>query len=80
MAQTTNGQAPVFRTFQRRNMQDIPGYETLDDHQRLVIDVVSRVLPFKTNNYVCEQLIDWSNVPGRSDLPTHLPPGGDDRP
>ena len=63
MVQATNGQAPVFRTFQRRNMQDIPGYETLDDHQRLVIDVVSRVLPFKTNNYVCEQLIDWSNVP-----------------
>ena len=63
MVQATNGQAPVFRTFQRRNMTDIPGYDTLDDHQRLVIDVVSRVLPFKTNNYVCEQLIDWSNVP-----------------
>jgi len=63
MVQATNGQAPVFRTFQRRNMQDIPGFDTLSEHQQLVTDVVSRVLPFKTNNYVCEQLIDWSNIP-----------------
>ena len=28
------------------------------------IEVVGRVLPFKTNNYVTEELIDWGNVPG----------------
>jgi KamA family protein len=27
------------------------------------IDTVGRVLPFKTNNYVVEQLIDWNNIP-----------------
>src|SRR5210317_2217077 len=25
------------------------------------IDVVGRVLPFKTNNYVVDELIDWDN-------------------
>ena len=58
-----NGQVPVFRTFQRRNMNDIPGFGTLSPERRRVVDVVSRVLPFKTNSYVCEQLIDWSNIP-----------------
>jgi KamA family protein len=27
------------------------------------IEVVGRILPFKTNNYVVEQLIDWRNIP-----------------
>lgn len=27
------------------------------------IDIVSRVLPFKTNNYVVDELIDWNNIP-----------------
>ena len=27
------------------------------------MEVVGNVLPFKTNNYVVEQLIDWDNVP-----------------
>lgn len=26
------------------------------------IEVVGRVLPFKTNNYVIDELIDWANV------------------
>lgn len=58
-----NSQVPVFRTFQRRNMDDIPGFNSLSPEWRRVVDVVSRVLPFKTNSYVCEQLIDWSNIP-----------------
>jgi len=27
------------------------------------MEVVGNVLPFKTNNYVVEQLIDWNNIP-----------------
>ena len=55
--------APIFRTFQRRHLPDIPGLDRLTAAQRFAIDVVSRVLPFKTNSYVCEQLIDWSAAP-----------------
>jgi KamA family protein len=30
------------------------------------MEVVGNVLPFKTNNYVIEQLIDWNNIPNDS--------------
>ncbi len=54
---------PVLRTFQRRNMGDIPGIDNLSAQQRRAMDIVSRVLPFKTNQYICEELIDWDNIP-----------------
>ena len=56
-------EAPPFRTFQRRHLAEIPGLDRLSADQRFAVDVVSRVLPFKTNSYVCEQLIDWSAAP-----------------
>ena len=48
--------------FTRKNYRKIEqlgrlGKDTISD-----IDVVSRVLPFKTNNYVVDELIDWDNV------------------
>ena len=55
--------APSFKPFQRQTSGDIPGFEKLSQEERLAIDVVARVLPFRTNNYVCEELIDWSNIP-----------------
>jgi len=58
-----NGQQHPFRTFQLRNLEATPGFARLSDHQRMAIRVVGSVLPFKTNNYVCEQLIDWDNIP-----------------
>ena len=60
---TGNGQKTAFRTFQLRNLEATPGYERMSEHQRMVTRVVGSVLPFKTNNYVCEQLIDWDNIP-----------------
>ena len=54
---------PTFKPFQRQSASDIPGFETLSAEERLTIDVVARVLPFRTNNYVCSELIDWSKVP-----------------
>ena len=59
----SNGNQYTFRTFQLRNLEDTPGFDRLSEHQRMVTRVVGSVLPFKTNNYVCEQLIDWDNVP-----------------
>ncbi len=60
---STSIEPPQFRTFQLRNLEDTPGFERMSEHQRLVTRVVGSVLPFKTNNYVCEQLIDWACVP-----------------
>lgn len=38
-------------------------WHRLSAEQREAIDVVSRVLPFRTNDYVVRELIDWSRVP-----------------
>ncbi len=59
----SNEDLHTFRTFQLRNLEDTPGFDRLSEHQRMVTRVVGSVLPFKTNNYVCEQLINWDNVP-----------------
>ncbi|MCY4036209.1 MAG: lysine 2,3-aminomutase [bacterium] len=60
---TGTGEPYAFRTFQLRNLEDTPGFDRLSEHQKMVTRVVGSVLPFKTNNYVCEQLIDWDRVP-----------------
>lgn len=41
----------------------LPQVAGLSAELRRDIDVVSRVLPFKVNNYVLEHLIDWAAVP-----------------
>ena len=38
-------------------------WDRLAPELRESIDVVSRVLPFRTNDYVVSELIDWDNVP-----------------
>jgi Lysine 2,3-aminomutase len=44
------------------NFKDIPQIATLSDEMIRDIEVVGRVLPFKTNNYVIDELIDWNNI------------------
>ncbi len=41
----------------------LPYWERLDASVREAVDVVGRVLPFRTNQYVVEHLIDWSRAP-----------------
>jgi KamA family protein len=45
------------------NYKTIPQINSLTEDLIEAIDVVGSVLPFKTNNYVVENLIDWNNVP-----------------
>jgi KamA family protein len=45
------------------NYKSIPQVANLSDELIEAIDVVGSVLPFKTNNYVVENLIDWKKVP-----------------
>lgn len=46
-----------------RDLDNIPQLQVLSDEQRFAIKVVSSVLPFRVNNYVIEELIDWNKVP-----------------
>ena len=45
------------------NFRTIPQIEQMSEEAKFVMEVVGNVLPFKTNNYVVEQLIDWNNIP-----------------
>ncbi|MBK9260019.1 MAG: lysine 2,3-aminomutase [Polyangiaceae bacterium] len=52
-----------FRVFQRRDIDSLPRLAALPASERQMMKVVSAVLPFRVNNYVVEELIDWSRVP-----------------
>ena len=52
-----------YQSFNLSNYGKIPQISQLNAEDREAIEVVGRVLPFKTNNYVTEELIDWSNIP-----------------
>ncbi|MBN1986494.1 MAG: lysine 2,3-aminomutase, partial [Prolixibacteraceae bacterium] len=50
-----------FKPYSLHNFRDIPQIENLTEEQKFNIEVVGTVLPFRTNNYVVDKLIDWSN-------------------
>lgn len=47
----------------RRSIDQIPQLQAIDAEQRLAIRALSYVLPFRTNNYVLDHLIDWDDIP-----------------
>jgi|AutmiccommuBRH23_1029490.scaffolds.fasta_scaffold00419_36 KamA family protein len=56
-------QNPKYKPYGLKNFQQIPQISKLTDEQIFDIEVVARVLPFRTNNYVIDELIDWNNIP-----------------
>ncbi|MEL7562199.1 lysine 2,3-aminomutase [Dehalogenimonas sp. 4OHTPN] len=53
-----------YQSYDINNFRNIPQVaEALSEQQKRDIEIVGSVLPFKTNKYVVEQLIDWSKVP-----------------
>ncbi|MBA9003408.1 MULTISPECIES: KamA family radical SAM protein [Thermomonospora] len=52
-----------FRAFTAKHLDELTVRAGLSPEQRLAIRAVATVLPFRTNSYVIEELIDWSAVP-----------------
>jgi len=52
-----------YKSYTLNNFKKIPQIEKLSKEQQFDIEVVGNVLPFKTNNYVIEELINWDNIP-----------------
>lgn len=53
-----------YKVYTLSNFRKIPQVQTyLSADEQFDIEVVGSVLPFKVNNYVVEQLIDWEKVP-----------------
>ena len=54
-------QVSKYQPYFLKNFLKIPQIDRLSDQQIFDIEVVARVLPFRTNNYVVNELIDWEN-------------------
>ncbi|KAA3616019.1 MAG: lysine 2,3-aminomutase [Calditrichaeota bacterium] len=52
-----------YKAYGLRNFHKIPQLSKLSSKMKFEIDVVARIFPFKTNNYVINELIRWENVP-----------------
>lgn len=55
--------ASRYRPITELNIVRSEVWTRLSEEQREAIQVVSKVLPFRTNEYVVRELIDWSRVP-----------------
>ncbi|SFQ41017.1 hypothetical protein SAMN04489713_1311, partial [Actinomadura madurae] len=52
-----------FRAFTAKHLEELTARAGLSPEQRLATRAVATVLPFRTNAYVVEELIDWSAAP-----------------
>ena len=52
-----------YKTYGVHNFRQIPQMARLSEEDKFAIEVVGKVLPFKVNNYVIDELIDWDRVP-----------------
>lgn len=58
-----NGPAIRYKSYTLRNFKSIPQLQHLPEDIHFAMEVVGQVLPFKANNYVVDELIDWDNIP-----------------
>jgi KamA family protein len=56
-------QAPKFKPFIRQTIANARQWDRLSPDLQEAVQVVSHVLPFRTNEYVLDHLIDWNNIP-----------------
>lgn len=54
---------PTYRAITRVNISRMPQWAGVSSDIQQAVQVVSTVLPFRTNEYVMRELIDWDRVP-----------------
>lgn len=52
-----------YRAYTSKNYHDIKQLKRLSRFTLLRMEAVAKVLPFRTNNYITDHLIDWENIP-----------------
>jgi len=55
--------SPRFRAYGRRHIDRLPVLDRLSRDQIIALKAVSAVLPFRVNEYVLNELVDWDNIP-----------------
>lgn len=59
----TQFEARQFKVYTHRQIDKIEALKALTEEQRFEMKVVASILPFRVNDYVIEELIDWDRVP-----------------
>ena len=54
---------PRFRAYGHRHIDRMQHLDSLSSDQLVALKVASAVLPFRVNDYVLDELIDWDNIP-----------------
>lgn len=65
-----------FQVYTERQFDKIDALKNLTEEQRFEMRVVASVLPFRVNQYVIDELIDWNNVPADSMFQLTFPQKG----
>jgi len=52
-----------FQVYTERQLEKIRPLQKLSAEQRFDMRVVANILPFRVNQYVIDELIDWDNIP-----------------
>lgn len=52
-----------YKAYTLQNFRTLPQTQKLSEKIKFAIEVVAHVYPFRTNNYVVDELINWDNVP-----------------
>jgi KamA family protein len=55
--------SPRFRAYGRKHIDRLPALDNLSRNQIIALKAVSAVLPFRVNDYVLNELIDWTDIP-----------------
>lgn len=51
------------KIYNSKDIDSIPQISILSENELFALKVVATVLPFRTNNYVLKELINWNNIP-----------------
>ena len=63
MIESSSQSGVRYRAILRHELPSLPQIKALDADERLAMMAVSAVLPFRVNQYVVEELIDWDDIP-----------------
>jgi KamA family protein len=63
IAPKTNSSPRKIQFYGIQDLEHLPQLQQLSPTDRLIMKAVAHVLPFRVNNYVLENLIDWEKVP-----------------
>ena len=63
LASISSQKSFIYKSYSLSNFRQIPQLKKFSEDQLLEIEVVGNVLPFKVNNYVIDELINWNDVP-----------------